>query len=272
MAQLIEGTAADATPLERALIALSRKTYEEPARLTPADLEPLRTLCGDAALDYALVIGAFHFVNRIADLLHVDAELLPEPLRRFELLRRLSVRLGSIVMARMDLTPREYRTTYEEALARATPTFTRAIGRPPVDELAALRARPKLIEALQLALEERDGRSSLDRAVLGEIHRTVEAALPRSLAEAEGFHARPADPVAAFAFVGTRYAYRTTADMVAALRRAGYDDTGILDLAIAVADANHWARVRRLVGLAPELFYVGSLVIPAPAAPVRPRA
>ena len=41
-----------------------------------------------------------------------------------------------------------------------------------------------------------------------------------------------------------------------ALQRAGYDDLGILDLAIAVSDANQWARTHRLLGLAPELFYV----------------
>ena len=254
------------------MVALSCKTYEEPACLTPANLESLRTLCGDAALDYVLVIGAFHFINRIADLLHVDSELLPERLRRFDLLRRLSVRLGSTVMARMDLAPREYRTTYEEAIANVTPAFTHAMGRPPTDELLALRPCPKVIEVLQLALEERDRRSSLDRAVLGEIHRTVEMALPRSLAETEGFHARPADAVTAFAFVGTRYAYRTTADMIAALRHAGYDDTGILDLAIAVADANHWARLHRLVGLASELFYVESRITPSRAAPAQSRA
>ena len=37
----------------------------------------------------------------------------------------------------------------------------------------------------------------------------------------------------------------------------GYDDIPILDLAIAVAEANQWARIHRLLGLGPELFYVG---------------
>ena len=70
----------------------------------------------------------------------------------------------------------------------------------------------------------------------------------------ESFHLRPEDPVEAFAFIGTRYAYRTTEAMIAALRERGYDDLGVLDLAIAVADANQWARLHRLLGLAPELF------------------
>ena len=105
-----------------------------------------------------------------------------------------------------------------------------------------------------LVLEERDRASSLDRAALAHVHRTVEAALPRSAEDATGFHARPADPVDGFAFVGTRYAQRTTPESIAALRRAGYDDLGILDLAIAVADANQWARMFRLAGLPPSLF------------------
>ena len=43
--------------------------------------------------------------------------------------------------------------------------------------------------------------------------------------------------------------------MIDALREDGYDDLGILDLAIAVADANMWARIYRLAGLKAELFY-----------------
>jgi alkylhydroperoxidase family enzyme len=74
------------------------------------------------------------------------------------------------------------------------------------------------------------------------------------------FHARPADPVEAFAFVGTRYAQRATDAMVDALRGAGFDDLGILDLAIAVADANQWARMRRLLGLPADLLAAVPLV------------
>lgn len=255
-ARLLDGTAVDATPLERALVALARKAQAEPARLGPADLKPLRDVVGDGALDYALVLSAFHFVNRIADLLHVDPEVLPARLRRLEWLRRLSVRAASVVMRRMDVGTHPYGVTYEEALAALAPVFERATGRPPADELATLRARPKLVEAYRLALEERL-RTSLPPATLARVHRTVEAALPATSADVEGFHARPADPVEALAFVGTRYAQRTTDDMIAALRRAGYDDLGILDLAIAIADANQWARLSRLLGLAPGLFYVG---------------
>jgi hypothetical protein len=203
-----------------------------------------------------VVVAAFHFVNRIADLLHVDPEVLPVPLRRFETLRRLAVRAASVVMRRMDLRTRPYPTSFADAVALATPVFARTTRVAPADALAPVAARPKLVELLALALEERE-RSTVDRDTLARVHRAVEAALPARAEDAAGFHARPSDPVEAFAFVGTRYAARTTDAMIDALRRAGWDDLGILDLAIAVATANQWARLFRLTGLAPELYYVG---------------
>lgn len=262
---MIDGTARDETPLERELIALVRKTYEQPARLNSSDLDSIREIAGDGALDYALVIGAFHFINRIADLLHVDPEVLPDPLRRLEFLRRLTVRLASVILTKMDLGNRDYRVSYEQALENLAPLFERAMGKRLEDEFAPLKSRPKLIEALRLSLEERDIRSSLDRETLAKVHQTVEGALPASIEEAalsagideaEGFHTHPKDPIEAYAFVGTRYAYRATKDMIDALREKGYDDMGILDMAIAIADANLWARVHRLVGIEPGLFYV----------------
>lgn len=252
----------DETPLERALIELVRRSCAAPARLTTADLEPVRAAAGDGALDYALVLSAFHFINRIADLLHVDSEALPERLRRFEFLRRLSVRVASRLMARMDLQNRRFDASYDETVAAIRPALVRATGRDPGDAFRPVAARPKLVEALRLALEERDERSSLGRDTLARIHRVVEEALPVTRADSEGLHRRPDDPVEAFAFVGTRYAYRATEDLIARLRRQGYDDLGILDLATAVADANQWARMWRLTGLAPDIF---SLAPPAPA-------
>ena len=230
-----------------------RKTSAAPARLEPADLDPLRALVGHGALDYAHVAATFHFINRVADLLHVDPEVLPAGLRRVEPLRRVMVRGASLLMRRMDLRPRPYTTTYEDALAALARLCAR-IGRPPPGHaLLPLRARPKLIEAIRLRLEER-ARASLDRETLARVDRAVEAALPARAEDAEGFHARPQDPVEAFAFVGTRYAQRTTDGTIAALRRAGFDDLGILDLAIAVADANQWARTRRLTNVPADVF------------------
>jgi hypothetical protein len=201
-----------------------------------------------------LVAGAFHFINRIADLLGVDPELLPTPMRRIEAVRRAGVWMASRVMRGLDLRNRTYERTYEQALADATSAFMRATGRAHASEFEAVRTRPKVIETVRLAVEERD-RSVLGRATIARVHRIVESSLPHDRGDVEGLHQRPADPVDAFAFVGTRYAARTTRAMIDRLRDGGYDDWQILSLAIAVADANQWARTHRLLGLDPAIFY-----------------
>jgi hypothetical protein len=244
------------TPLEHELIVLVRKAYEHPAGLEPADLNPIRKIAGDGALDYALVVVSFHFVNRIADILGIVTEFLPITLRRFEFLRRWSVQLLSVFIARMDLSNRQYRVSYDEAIDRITPIFEQSMGSPTEDEFTSIMSRPKLIEAVCLALEERDRRSSLDRGIMAKIHQTVEQALPKRAEDMEGFQPRPDDPIEDLAFVGTRYAYRTTRRMIDAIRGEGFDDLAILDLAIAIGDANQWARLYRLLGLPPDLFYL----------------
>lgn len=250
---MLGGGARDVTPLEAALVDLVRASWARPARLGPDDLRALRAVAGDGALDYVFVVGGFHFINRIADLLHVDAEVLPEALRRFEALRRLSVRMMALMFGRViDLGNRTDAATWEPLAAR----IAQRVGRPVDAALTPLRARPRLLEILALALEERDERNALPRATIARVQRAVEAALPRAEDEATGLHPRPADPVEAFAFVGTRYAQRTTPEMIAALRRAGYDDLGILDLAITIADANNWARLWRWLALPPDISYL----------------
>jgi hypothetical protein len=255
---LLQGTATDATPLERALIQLVWKAHACPARLGPRDLDPVRELAGDGALQYVLVIAALHWFNRIADLLGVDLEVLPRSLRRFEFLRRLAVGAGGWLLKGMDFANCLYPWSYEEAVSRVTPLLEGGLGGRVAQELAPLRSHPHLIEILHLALEERDRRTSLDRTVLATVYRTVEEALPASEGDLSSFPPRSTDPVVDFVFVGTRYAYRTTAARIDALRRSGYDDLGILDLATAVADANLWARMFRLLGLRPSLFYLGA--------------
>jgi len=247
------------SPLERELTLLARKAHEQPKLLLPSDLQALRDVVGDAALDYALVLSSFHFINRIADLLSVDPEMLPEAVRRFEPLRKAGNRLAALLFRRtMDLDNRRYEGSFAEAVEDLAAVVERITGTRPGAELEPLRSRPKIVEAIRLMLEEKEQRSSLDREVLVRIHHSVEKALAQSRDDVEGLHPRPADPVDAFAFVGTRYASRTTPAMIAALRDAGYDDLGILDLAIAIADANQWARLHRLVGLPPELGYLGA--------------
>ncbi len=256
MAELISGVAANVTPLERELIVLIKKNFEKPARLKPFDLDPVRDTVGDDALDYLLVIVSFHFVNRIADLLNVRLEGLPRPFRRFEFLRRLTLRLAAILLARMDMANREYRLSYESALTNLESSLPATSEMELEGALAVFRPRPRLVELYHMLLEERDRRSSIDREILAKIHKAVEKALPASIIDAEGFQPAPDDPIEAFAFVGTRHAYRTTKPSIDKLRQSGYDDLGILDLAIAVADANLWARLYRLAGLKPELYYL----------------
>jgi len=209
-------------------------------------------------LEYAQVLSSFHFINRIADLLEVPSEALPAPLRRVEGLRKLSVWIASRIMSRMDLAIRAYEKDYDQALESISPVYDRALGRVPGDDLAPLRSRPALIEVLQLAFEERDERSSLDRDTLARVHAAVLDAMPSRAEDTMGFHPRPDDPVEAFAFVGTRYAARTTQQMIDALRAAGYDDLAILDLAIAIADANMWLRLHRLTGLRADIYFLAT--------------
>ncbi len=158
-------------------------------------------------------------------------------------------------MRRMDLANRRYPLPFEDALERERPVFERALGgRLDPAWLAPLRAAPKVVELIALALRERDENGSLDRATLERVHATVSDALPATADEIRGFDRRPRDPVDAFAFVGTRYAARTSAEMIGRLREHGLDDRGILELAIAVAGANQWERMHRLLGLPRALY------------------
>jgi alkylhydroperoxidase family enzyme len=242
----------DATPLETALVALARKSCEAPRALAPADLDRVRDLAGEGAVEYAAVIAGFHFINRVADLLEVAPEALPAPLRRVEPLRRLVVRVAGRMFRAIDLRNRDYPLGFDAAVAELAAQVGQRSEHLSA-ALAPLRAHPQLVEVVARAREERDQRSSIERDVLARVHAVVEAALPASAADVEGLHARPADPVEAFAFVGTRYAHRTTRAMIDALHGRGYDDLGVLDLAIAVADANQWARLSRLLDLPSEL-------------------
>ncbi|HYC54727.1 MAG TPA: hypothetical protein VEL28_07300 [Candidatus Binatia bacterium] len=232
-----------------ALAGLVRKAFESPATLTPVDLEPLRRVAGNAAIDYVLVLGGFHFINRMADLLHVDSEFVPESMSRIPFMRRVSVFFGTLLMGRMDLANRPFAKTFEQACRDIEPSYLRGTGRQVGEDLRPLHACPKMVEVLKLALDERDVHSSLSRETVARVHGLVEEYLPACIEQAQGFHPRPSDPVEAFIFVGTRYPARTTAEMVEALRAAGYDDIGILDLATAIADANQWARMHRLLRL-----------------------
>jgi len=242
--------------LELELLLLMRKANDQPARLSPSDLEPVRDLVGAGAIDYVNILETLHCLNRITGMLNVAPEALPLPLRRFHGLRRLQVFLVGLGMALGDHNNRGFNLSYEQALSDIRPIFVRATGREPETELEVLRDRPKMVEVIRMHLEERDIRSTLNRETVAGIHETVESALPRE-DEGPGFGDRQGKkPVEELAFVGTRFAYRTTRDMIQALKDEGYDDLGILDLAIAIADANKWARTYRLLDLDPDLLYL----------------
>jgi hypothetical protein len=179
----------------------------------------------------------------------VPLEAMPKALRRFEFLRRFNISIASRLLAKMDMGNRQYPYTFDEALENLLPLIGDDDGGRSNTGLEVFQARPKILEAVQLLLEEKQNRSSLDGETLTKVHHTVEKALPENNDDAQGFHELPADPIECFAFLGTRYAYRSTKELIDRLRQVGYDDTGILDLAIAVADANMWTRIYRLFGL-----------------------
>jgi hypothetical protein len=262
----LDGTADGLSPLEKELAALAQRSCHGARGLSPSSLAPLRAITGDGALEYAEVMGQFHFMTRIADLLGVQLEI-PSTLRRFEWLRRLGLWTMSLLQRRLDLAPRSLEKSADQALEDLAPLFEKATGERLGEQLDALRPRPALLESLQQGLEELLQRTSLSREVLTRVSATVETALPSSEEDVSGIHTRPKDPVGAFAFVGTRYAYRVTGTMIDALRGVGFDDVGILDLAIAVALLNRWERQYRLLGI-PLLASLSHLDGATPAVPI----
>ena len=196
------------------------------------------------------MLCVFHFINRMADLLNVDADIVPEGFRVLGPVRKLTVRITCAFFARtFDLSNRVYEKSVDDVIAEFDTHRLRGTETVVANDLSTVRGRPQILEALWLSREEREQHSTLAKDLIEQIYRVVEQALPEKGEDTTGLHKRPADPVEAFTFVGTRYARRTTPAMVSALREAGYDDLGILDLAIAIADANSWVRLRRLLDL-----------------------
>lgn len=203
-----------------------------------------------------LVLSSFHCITRAADLVGAEPET-PSPLRRLEVMRRMVIRTGGLWLRIVGLAGQIYPKDYEQALEDIRPVFEQALDRPPRDDFEALRSRPQLVEAVQLILEERLHRSSLPQEILLRVHRIVEAQLLPESDISSSTGEPHDDPIDAFVALGTRYPYRTTAESVNALRETGLDDLAILDLALAIADSNMWARFHRLLGLSPELYYLG---------------
>ena len=94
--------------------------------------------------------------------------------------------------------------------------------------------------------------SRLDPSMHEQVSRAVAEALPSCDEEATGFHARPPDPIDALAFVGTRYAVRTTDALVSAVRdKYGYAEPELTDLFYAISMRNGIERMNRLLAEPP---------------------
>ena len=229
-------------PSERAIEDLVRKSARTPARLGPGDLAPLVALVGaPGALEVVAMLGAFHFVTRIADLVGIEPEL-PIVRRRWRWLRSLGVRVQSRVMRRvMDLANRPIEADVPVLLAE----MEKIRGGPLPEGYRSTIAAPNVAAwAHRLTLEL----PTLDPALLAQVSAAVAAALPASEDEATGFHGRPTDPVDALAFVGTRYAVRTTDSLVDAVRKErGWGDGGLTELFFAISARNAFERVDRLL-------------------------
>lgn len=230
---------------ERAIANLVHRSVVEPARLAPADLGPIVSAYGTrGALEIAAVLASFHFINRIADLVGIQSDVpLIQP--RWPWLRRIGVRLQALGMrAVMDLSNQETDVDPHAALEEAE----RELGPLPPGYRTVVQA-PNV--AAFLTTVSRVVRE-LDPAMVGRVAAGVADALPTCEEEAVGFHARPADPLDALAFVGTRYVVRTTDAMVEAVReKYGYADPELTDLFYAIAMRNALERLNRLLAQAP---------------------
>ncbi len=228
-------------PGELAIAELVHKSVIAPARLEPQHLAKLVGVYGqNGALELVAVLVSFHFINRIADLVGIRSEL-PLIQRRWARLRRLGVRLQGRMMGRMlDLSNREIEVDTRAALREAN----EVLGPLPGGYKAVLDL-PNV--AAFLAGVARITRQ-LDPVMVERVSEMVADALPTCEAEAVGFHARPSDPIEALAFVGTRYAVRTSDAMVTAVReKYGYGDPELTDLFYAISMRNALERMHRLL-------------------------
>lgn len=230
------------TPAEQAIADLARRSVRCAAELGPGDLAPLAAALGaGGALEAAGMLGAFHFVNRVADIVGIEREI-PLVQRRWRWLRSLGVRLQGRLLARvLDLSNRPVDADVDRLLA----------------EMAALRGRPLPAGYASLALAPNVAAwahrmaaelPTIDAALLARVRDGVRRALPAGDDDVDGIHPRPGDPLDALVFVGTRYAARTTDSLVDSVRRStGFDDGRLTDLVFAIAVCNAFERVDRLL-------------------------
>ncbi|MGH7803708.1 MAG: hypothetical protein ACREQJ_05125 [Candidatus Binatia bacterium] len=233
-------------PDEAAIDALVRKTVRAPARLEPADLDPLVALLGvGGALEVVAMLGGFHFITRIADLVGIESDL-PIIQRRLRRLRMIGVRIQAMIFRRMlDLENAPVEVDVDAALAETA----RLRGEALPAGYAAMREAPNVAGWVHRPTAELP---TLEPEMLARVTAGVAAALPASEAEATGFHALPVDPLDALVFVATRYAARTTDEMVDAVRASrGWGDAELTDCFFAIGYRNAIERVDRLLATLP---------------------
>ncbi len=223
------------------LYDLAQKALLAPALLEPGDLAEAVTVYGRrGALELMAILGSFHFINRIADLVGIQSDL-PMVQPRWTWLRRLGVRAQGWAMGRfLDMSHQASDIDAAACLEEAQ----QVLG-PLPEGYAQLTEAPPVAAFLTTvsAVVQR-----IDPAVFDAVTPAVAAALPHGEDEATGFHERPGDPIEALAFVGTRYAVRTTDAMVDAVRqKTGYGDPEILDLFYAISMRNALERMNRLM-------------------------
>jgi len=223
------------------LYDLAQKALLAPALLEPGDLAEAVTVYGRrGAFELMAILGSFHFINRIADLVGIQSDL-PMVQPRWTWLRRLGVRTQGWAMGRfLDMS---HQTSDIDAVA-CLEEAQQVLGPLPAG-YAQLTEAPPVTAFLTTvsAVVQR-----IDPTIFDAVTPAVAAALPHGEDEATGFHERPSDPIEALAFVGTRYPVRTTDAMVDAVRRkTGYGDPEILDLFYAISMRNALERMNRLM-------------------------
>ena len=223
------------------LYDLAQKALLAPALLEPGDLAEAVSVYGRrAAFELTAILGSFHFINRIADLVGIQSDL-PMVQPRWAWLRRLGVRAQGWAMGRfLDMSHQASDIDAVACLEEAQ----QVLGPLPAGYEQLTEAPP--VAAFLTTVSAVSQR--IDPAIFDAVTPAVAAALPHGEDEATGFHERPSDPVEALAFVGTRYPVRTTDAMVDAVRQqTGYGDPEILDLFYAISMRNALERMNRLM-------------------------
>jgi hypothetical protein len=245
--QIVEGEIRkeELDPGERAIATLVHKSVVAPVHLEPADLQEIVALFGvSGSLEIVAVLAAFHFINRIADLVGISSDL-PIIQQRWRWLRWCGIRLwGWLIRHMLDLRNQEVEVDTAAALAQAETVLG-----PLPSGYQAIHEAPNVAGFL---LSITRVVRQLDPRMLARVTHGVASALPASAAEVTGYHQLPTDPFDALVFVGTRYAVRTTDAMVTAIRDTyGYSDLELTDLFYAIAIRNGLERMHHLLTAVP---------------------